>query len=247
MTALDPTKLPRHLAIIMDGNGRWARARGMSRLEGHKAGSEMVRQITTYCRDLNLEYLTLYAFSHENWQRPKPEVEGLMRLLSFYLEGELNDLLQNDIRLNAIGNLDSLPKSIKRLLTRVMENTRNNRSMVLTLALSYGGRPEILRACRSIAADCLSGSIDPDRMDDQIFSRYLYTSDLPDPDLLIRTGGENRISNFLLWQIAYAELYFTGKAWPEFDEHELAKALLDYQNRQRRFGRTGDQVNGHEE
>lgn len=235
-------KLPRHLAIIMDGNGRWAQARGMKRLDGHRAGAESVRVITRTARELGIDYLTLYAFSEENWQRPKPEVTGLMQLLHRYLSNELKELTRNDIRLNAIGDLDRLPKSTGKLLRENMEKTAGHSSMVLTLALSYGGRPEILRACRRLAEQCKHGEITADDITEDIFSQNLYTSGLPDPDLLIRTGGEHRVSNFLLWQIAYSELYITNLAWPDFREEQLKNALVDYQSRQRRFGKTGEQV-----
>jgi undecaprenyl diphosphate synthase len=241
-TELDINNLPAHVAIIMDGNGRWAQARGMNRLEGHRAGAESVRTITRAARRLGLKYLTLYTFSFENWQRPKLEVEGLMHLLARYLEGEVDDMMENGVRLNAIGDLDRLPKATRKLLDKTMARTAGNSDMVLSLALSYGGRVEILDTCRRIAEECLAGNMTPENIDDAVFSQHLWTRDIPDPDLLIRTGRECRISNFLLWQIAYAEIYMTDKYWPDFDEAEFIKALIDYQGRQRRFGRTGEQV-----
>ena len=239
---LDMNNLPAHVAIIMDGNGRWAQARGMNRLEGHKAGAESVRIITRAARRLGLKYLTLYTFSFENWNRPRLEVEGLMLLLRRYLEGEVDEMMENGLRLNAIGDLDRLPKATRKLLDKTMDRTAGNSEMVLSLALSYGGRVEILDTCRRIAEECLAGKLSPQDIDEAAFAQRLYTRGIPDPDLMIRTGGECRISNFLLWQIAYAEIYMTAKYWPDFDEAEFTAALVDYQGRQRRFGRTGEQV-----
>ncbi|MEW5721655.1 MAG: isoprenyl transferase [Thermodesulfobacteriota bacterium] len=246
MEDLDLRNLPRHVAVIMDGNGRWAQARGRKRIDGHREGAESVRAITRACRRLGLGYLTLYAFSSENWQRPRPEVEALMRLLSQYLKRELNEMLENGIRLNAIGEVDRLPRFLNKLLRETMARTAGNRDMVLTLALSYGGRAEILRACRRVAEESLAGRLEPGEVDEKAFARFLYSPDLPDPDLLIRTGGESRVSNFLLWQIAYTELYVTGVMWPDFREEQLYAALRDYQGRQRRYGMTGEQVAGKE-
>jgi len=239
---LDKAKLPRHVAIIMDGNGRWAQARGLSRIEGHRAGADSVRAITKACRKLGVQYLTLYAFSEENWQRPRTEVEALWRLLNRYLEKELDEMLQNDIRLNAVGDIDRLPRSTRELLRKTMAATSKNDRMVLSLALSYGGRQEILRAARLMAMECGAGRLKIEEINEQTFSAYLYTVGLPEPDLLIRTGGEDRISNFLLWQMAYTEIFFTDAYWPDFREKELEEAILDYQRRERRFGKTGDQV-----
>ena len=244
MEDIDKRNLPRHLAIIMDGNGRWAQAKGMKRIEGHRVGTETVRTITRACRRIGIEYLTLYAFSSENWQRPTFEVEALMSLLSRYLRSELEEMLGNGIRLNTIGESDRLPKAVRNILIETIAKTRENSGMVLTLALSYGGRNEILRACRRIAEDCLAGRTEPDKIDEESIRGYLYSPELPDPDLLIRTGGESRISNFLLWQIAYTEIYVTRVMWPDFSEDVLREALLDYGKRQRRFGLTGDQVAG---
>ena len=236
------TKLPRHVAIIMDGNGRWAQERNLSRVEGHRAGAESVRAIVRYCRQLGIPILTLYAFSKENWQRPKREVTALWHLLTRYLKSELNEMLANGIRLNTLGDIDELPRSVSRLLRETMERTAGNRDMVLNLALNYSGRSEIVRAARLLAAASAAGKISPGDVDEAVFSRHLYTGDMPDPDLLIRTSGEERISNFLLWQIAYTELYVSPVYWPDFREPQLMEALADYQRRERRFGKTSDQL-----
>ncbi len=229
---LDRAKLPRHLAIIMDGNGRWAEARGLSRVEGHREGSNAVRTITRLARRLGIEALTLYAFSSQNWNRPAEEVAALMGLLREYLLSEREELLTNDIRLDAIGDLERLPAFVRAPLDALRAETAERRSMRLTLALSYGGREELLRACRSLIAR----GTQPTALDERTFEQALYTRDLPPLDLMIRTSGEHRISNFLLWQAAYAELYFTPLCWPDFGEEALLTALLDYQARERRFG-----------
>ncbi|MFH1134967.1 MAG: isoprenyl transferase [Pseudomonadota bacterium] len=242
MHNIDMNRLPVHVAIIMDGNGRWAVNRGQNRIEGHRVGVESVRVIVRTCRKIGIKFLTLYAFSTENWGRPRPEVEGLMKILSRYLRSELNELVQNDIKLNALGDLEKLPPTPRRLLRETMDATKDRQGMVLSLALSYGGRSEILQACRVLAEECRRGLLDPARIDDREFSRRLFTADIPDPDLLIRTGGESRISNFLLWQIAYSEILVTPTFWPDFREEQLFAALADYQGRQRRFGQTGEQV-----
>jgi undecaprenyl diphosphate synthase len=233
--------LPRHLAIIMDGNGRWAKERNLSRIEGHRAGAESVRVIVRSCRKIGIPVLTLYAFSKENWQRPSREVQALWQLLSRYLKSELKEMLENSIRLNAIGDIQELPKSVHRLLVETMEKTGANRDMILNLALSYSGRSEIVRAAQKLAASCLAKELQPAEIDEVIFSNNLFTADMPDPDLLIRTSGEQRISNFLLWQMAYTELYVSPVYWPDFREPELMEALADYQRRERRFGKTGEQ------
>ena len=233
--------LPRHLAIIMDGNGRWAKERSLSRIEGHRAGAESVRVIVRSCRKIGIPILTLYAFSKENWQRPSREVQALWQLLSRYLKSELGEMMENSIRLNAIGDIQELPKSVHRLLVDTMEKTRANRDMILNLALSYSGRREIVRAAQKLATSCLAKELQPAEIDEVIFSKNLYTADMPDPDLLIRTSGEQRISNFLLWQMAYTELYVSPLYWPDFREPELMEALADYQRRERRFGKTGEQ------
>jgi len=231
-------KLPRHLAIIMDGNGRWAQERNLSRIEGHRAGAESVRIIVRTCRKIGIPILTLYAFSKENWQRPGREVQALW---SRYLKSELDEMTEHSIRLNAIGDLQELPKSVNRLLVDTMNKTSANSEMLLNLALSYSGRTEIVRTAQKLAAACVANQLEPAEIDEVMFSQNLYTSDMPDPDLLIRTSGEQRISNFLLWQMAYTELYVSPIYWPDFREAQLMEALADYQRRERRFGKTGEQ------
>jgi undecaprenyl diphosphate synthase len=233
--------LPRHLAIIMDGNGRWAKERNLSRIEGHRAGAESVRVIVRSCRKIGIPVLTLYAFSKENWQRPSREVQALWRLLSKYLKSELEEMVENSIRLNALGDIQELPKAVHRLLVDTMKQTATNRDMILNLALSYSGRSEIVRAAQKLATACVAKELKPAEIDEAIFSTNLYTADMPDPDLLIRTSGEQRISNFLLWQMAYTELYVSPVYWPDFREPQLREALADYQRRERRFGKTGEQ------
>jgi undecaprenyl diphosphate synthase len=242
LTDIAQENLPAHVAIIMDGNGRWAQARGLNRLDGHREGVESVRAIIKAGQELSLRYLTLYTFSEENWRRPKMEVSGLMLLLDHQIKKEVKELHENNVRINVIGDMTRLPKSSQKLLRTAMKKTEGNTDLVLTLALSYGGRQEILSACRKVAQACLSGETTPDRIDEAFFRRYLYSSWLPDPDLLIRTGGENRVSNFLLWQIAYTEVYVTDMYWPDFREDALRAAIADYARRQRRFGMTGEQV-----
>jgi undecaprenyl diphosphate synthase len=234
-------KLPQHLAIIMDGNGRWARERNLSRIEGHRAGAESVRAIVRACRRIGISVLTLYAFSKENWQRPGREVQALWRLLRDYLKSELNEMMEKGIRLNAIGDIHELPKTVNRLLTDTMNRTAGNQEMILNLALSYSGRNEIVRAAQKLAAACVAKDLEPAEINEAILSKNLDTANMPDPDLLIRTSGEQRISNFLLWQMAYTELYVSPVYWPEFRESELIRALTDYQGRERRFGKTGEQ------
>jgi len=236
------TKLPRHLAIIMDGNGRWAQERNLGRIEGHRAGAESVRTIVRCCRRIGIPILTLYAFSKENWQRPKGEVNALWRLLARYLKSELNEMLGNGIRLNTLGDIDELPPTVSGLLHETMEKTSGNRDMILNLALNYSGRSEIVRAARHLAAACAAGEMRPKDVDEATFARYLFTGGMADPDLLIRTSGEERISNFLLWQIAYTELYLSPVYWPDFREPQLLEALADYQRRERRFGRISEQL-----
>jgi undecaprenyl diphosphate synthase len=237
-------RLPQHLAIIMDGNGRWAKERNLSRIEGHRSGAESVRVIVRSCRKINIPILTLYAFSKENWQRPSGEVQALWRLLSRYLKSELEEMLENGIRLGAIGDIHELPRSVYRLLVDTMKKTETNREMLLNLALSYSGRSEIVRAAQKLAAECVAKRLEPEQIDESLFSKHLRTADLPDPDLLIRTSGEQRISNFLLWQTAYTELYVSPVYWPDFREPQLVEALVDYQKRERRFGKTGEQTEG---
>ncbi len=231
--------LPRHIAIIMDGNGRWARARGLSRLEGHRAGAEAVRRVTTAAAEIGIEYLTLYAFSVENWRRPRREIQGLMRYLKEYLKSELPLMRRNNIRLKAIGRLDEFPVSVRQVLDRTIAATARHTGLTLTLALGYGGRSEIVDGVKRIAAECRKGEIDPEGIDEDFFNGYLYAPDLPDPELLIRTSGEMRVSNFLLWQISYTEFWVTRDCWPDFDREKLLRAIADYQKRERRFGGLG--------
>lgn len=226
----------------MDGNGRWAKQKGMMRAFGHENGTKSVRMAVETCARLGIENLTLYAFSTENWNRPKLEVEMLMKLLVNSLKNELKTLQKNDIRLNSIGNLDKLPKGIQKELKDVIEKTKNNTRMTLTLALSYGSREELTSAIREIATKVKNNIIVIDSVDESIINQHLYTHNLPDVDLLIRTSGEHRISNFLLWQIAYAELYFTDVLWPDFKEEDLYQAIISYQKRERRFGKTSEQI-----
>ncbi|TDQ30607.1 isoprenyl transferase [Zeaxanthinibacter enoshimensis] len=235
-------RLPRHLAIIMDGNGRWAKQQGKMRIFGHENGVNAVRRTVENCAKIGIEYLTLYAFSTENWNRPKIEVDTLMKLLVASLRKELKTLHKNNIRLNAIGNMDALPKKARRELEEVMEKTSGNDAMTLTLALSYGAREEIKQAVQQISTKVKNNIISPENIDETIINTHLYTHNLPDVDLLIRTSGEHRISNFLLWQIAYAELYFIDVFWPDFDEQHLVAAIINYQNRERRFGKTSEQL-----
>ncbi len=239
-----PDRTPRHVAIIMDGNGRWAERRGLSRNAGHREGLEAVRAVVRAAGDLGLEVLTLYAFSLENWNRPQSEVSELMRLLDHYLEVELDEVVENDIRVRVIGRLDRVPPSVRKRVEDAVERTREGRAMTLAFALSYGGRAEIVDAARKLMRDAEFGKVDPEHLDDKTFAAYLYDPELPDPDLLIRTGAESRVSNFLLWQIAYSEIYMTDVMWPDFREEHLAKALREYQSRERRFGLTSAQVRG---
>lgn len=240
---IDSTRLPQHLAIIMDGNGRWAKAQGKHRIFGHKNGVKAVREVTEGCAELGVKYLTLYAFSTENWNRPQLEVSALMELLFLTIGKEIKTLQKNNIRLNAIGHLHNLPASNRKALTEVMEATKNNTRMTLTLALSYGSREELTEATKQIAVDFKAGKISLDEINQQAISEHLYTKNIPDPELMIRTSGEHRISNFLLWQSAYTELYFTDKFWPEFAKNDLYKAIYDFQHRERRFGMTSEQIN----
>ena len=239
---LDPKRLPRHVAIIMDGNGRWAKRKSLHRISGHIKGVEAVRAVVTASREIGIQYLTLYAFSKENWKRPEEEVRALMDLLYDYLIKELDEMLQNDIRLNAIGELANLPERVYEKLLDTIERTRHCQGMTLTLALSYGGRAEILHAVRSIISDLENKRISHDQINLDSFPSHLWTREIPDPDLLIRTSGEYRISNFLLWQMAYTEIYVTETLWPDFGKNELVEAILDYQSRERRFGLTSEQL-----
>jgi undecaprenyl diphosphate synthase len=239
---LDPQNIPRHVAIIMDGNGRWAQRQGLHRVRGHVVGAESVRVVTRQARKLGISYLTLFAFSEENWQRPGMEIRVLMALLRRYLHRELSEMRDNQIALKAIGNLSQLPEAVQRDLAQTIAATAAGARMDLTLALSYGGRSEIVQAVQSLAREVAAGRLAPDDIDAALFSRSLYTAGLPDPDLIIRTSGEYRLSNFLLWQSAYTELYVTETLWPDFREAELFQALETYQQRQRRFGLTQEQI-----
>jgi len=239
---LDPEKLPKHIAIIMDGNGRWAQKRGMLRVLGHKTGVESVRNIVECARNLGIECLTLYAFSTENWKRPPLEVKALMALLQTFLQKELDDLLKNQISLRCVGDEEALPPEVRSTLRQVIDKTAANKAMILNIALSYGSRAEITRAARNIAQKCLSGELLVGDIDEQSIESELYTKGQMPPDLLIRTGGEKRLSNFLLWQASYAELYFTETYWPDFRAPQLIAAIKDYQERQRRFGKTAEQL-----
>jgi len=239
---LDRSSLPRHVAVIMDGNGRWAKRRGLLRIRGHVAGVESARVVTRLARKLGIPYLTLFAFSEENWQRPALEIRAIMALLRRYLSRELPEMQENQIALRAIGDLSRLPREVQQDLAQTMAATAKGAQMVLTLALSYGGRTEIVQAVQALARDLLAGRLRPEDIDPALFSRYLYTADLPDPDLLIRTSGEKRLSNFLLWQMAYTEFYLTETLWPDFREEDFLKALTAYQQRERRFGLTQEQI-----
>lgn len=235
-------KLPRHIAVIMDGNGRWAKAHGKPRVFGHRNGVKAVRETTEAAAELGVEYLTLYAFSTENWSRPQFEVNALMTLLVETLRKEINTLNKNNIRLQAIGDLSKLPSRTHRALLEGIENTKNNTRMTLILALNYSAKWEIVEASRELAQEVVNGSISPEDIDEQAFANALSTRNIPDPELLIRSSGETRLSNFLLWQLAYAELYFTPIYWPEFRKQHLYEAIIDYQSRERRFGKTSEQV-----
>lgn len=239
---IDTDKLPNHLAIIMDGNGRWAKQKGMLRVFGHENGTTSVRKTVEACAKLGIKHLTLYAFSTENWKRPKSEVDTLMNLLIKSLKKELKTLNENNIRLQSIGNTSQLPTSALRELNEVIEKTKTNNRMVLTLALSYGSREEILQVVKTISDKVKNNIISIAEIDESIINQHLYTHNLPDVDLLIRTSGEYRISNFLLWQIAYAELYFIDVLWPDFTEEHLYEAIVSYQKRERRFGKTSEQI-----
>jgi undecaprenyl diphosphate synthase len=239
-----PARVPRHVAIIMDGNGRWAESRGLPRVDGHEEGANSVREIVRACRRRGVEALTLYSFSTENWRRPKAEVGALMSLLQRYVLQERQEILENGIRLRAIGQVDRLPIFVRTPLKALARESRNNSGMTLNLALSYGGRAEIVDAVQSLAEDVKRGRIRPSDIDEAAISSRLYTAGLPDPDLLIRTSGELRVSNFLLWQIAYAEIYVTDVAWPDFRTPELDAAFAAFGGRERRYGKTGAQLRG---
>ena len=242
LSHVNEQNLPEHIAIIMDGNGRWAKQRGKLRVFGHENGVNAVRRTVENCAKLKIKYLTLYAFSTENWNRPKLEVQTLMRLLVASLRKELTTLDENNIRLNAIGNLDFLPGKVAKELNEVIAKTAKNTGLTLTLALSYGSREELKSAIKTISSKVKNNIISEEDIDETVINTHLYTHDLPDVDLLIRTSGEHRISNFLLWQIAYAELYFIDVFWPDFSEQHLVDAIINYQNRERRFGKTSEQL-----
>ncbi len=236
------SNIPKHVAIIMDGNGRWAKKKGFFRAVGHEKGTTAVREAVESSAEIGVKYLTLYAFSTENWNRPKLEVDTLMKLLVSSLKKEIKTLQDNNIKLNAIGNLQSLPKKARTELLEVIEKTESNDHMTLTLALSYGSREELIKTIQEISIKVKNGVISPHLINESVINEHLYTKNLPDVDLLIRTSGEQRISNFLLWQIAYAELYFTEILWPDFKKTDLFEAVLNYQKRERRFGKTSEQL-----
>lgn len=242
ISLLNPAKTPRHVAVIMDGNGRWAKARGLDRSFGHFEGVKSVRLATEFASDYGIKYLTLYAFSTENWNRPQEEVDALMHLIGTAIKNETPDMVRNNVHLNLIGDIDRIPQEARDNLMYSLNATSHCTGLVMTLSLSYSGRSEITRAAQILAARVAEGSLDARNIDQQAISDALYTGDMPDPDLLIRTGGEQRISNFLLWQCAYSEMYFTPTLWPDFGKEAFLDALLDYQSRERRFGKTSDQV-----
>lgn len=236
MTSIDPQKLPKHVAIIMDGNGRWAKKRLMNRVQGHQKGSEAVREIVKASREIGISYLTLYAFSEENWNRPETEISALMNILKNFLRNQLSEMQENGIRLQSIGRTEKLQKNTREVLEQTIEKTANNKDMVLTLALSYGARQEMVSAVRKIAEKIKEGSLTVQEINEKLISDFLFTSEMPDPDLLIRTSGEYRISNFLLWQIAYTEIYISPTLWPDFNREKYLAAIKDFQKRDRRFG-----------
>ncbi len=242
MSSLDPTKMPRHVAIIMDGNGRWAHQRGLPRVDGHAEGAKSVHAIVRACRALNISALTLFAFSEQNWERPQDEVDALMGLLHRYVLDERDEILDNDIRLTVIGDIARLPAYVRQALDVLMKVSAKNKSMTLVLALSYGGREDLTQAARRLAEEVAAGTITPDEIDEEHVNAHLSTADLPPVDLLLRTSGEQRISNFLLWQAAYAELIFLDTMWPDFREPQLHATLAEYQRRERRFGLTSEQL-----
>ena len=241
---MNPDTLPEHVAIIMDGNGRWAKKRAFNRIRGHEEGAKSVREIVRTSREIGIRWLTLYAFSEENWKRPAYEVKALMALLKSYLKSELEEMLANSIRFRTIGRTTKLPEDVRKILHRTVEKTAGNKGMTLSLALSYGSRQEIVDAFQTLAVRIRAGEITPDDIDADRIGSVLYTADMPDPDLLIRTSGEYRVSNFLLWQIAYTEFYITSTLWPEFRKEEFLKAIEEFQKRERRFGATSDQIAG---
>ncbi len=242
LSEINIDQLPNHIAIIMDGNGRWAKSKGLLRNIGHQNGAKTVKEVVETCAKINVKYLTLYAFSTENWNRPKLEVELLMKLLISSLKKEVKTLQKNNIKLSTIGNLNSLPTKVARELKDVIEKTKDNNRLTLTLALSYGSREELIKTIKEISLKVKNNLISPENIDKSVINNHLYDHYLPDVDLLIRTSGEQRISNFLLWEIAYAELFFSDTLWPDFNKENLFEAILNYQNRERRFGKTSDQL-----
>ena len=242
LSKLNIDQLPNHIAIIMDGNGRWAKNKGLLRNIGHQNGAKTVKEVVETCAKINIKYLTLYAFSTENWNRPKLEVELLMKLLISSLKKEVKTLQKNNIKLSTIGNLNSLPTKVAKELKDVIEKTKGNNRLTLTLALSYGSREELIKTVREISLKVKKNLISPENINKSVINNHLYDHYLPDVDLLIRTSGEQRISNFLLWEIAYAELFFSDTLWPDFNKENLFEAILNYQNRERRFGKTSDQL-----
>jgi undecaprenyl diphosphate synthase len=243
LDSIENHKLPQHIAIIMDGNGRWAKMHGKNRVFGHRNGVKAVRQVSEACAELGVKYLTLYAFSTENWNRPKLEVSALMELLIRTIGSEASTLMKNKIRLKTIGDLSKLPPRVENEIFKLIEKTKENDRMDLILALNYSGKAEMLRAVKNIALEVKKGQISPESITESNINHHLYTSGIPDPELIIRTSGEHRLSNFLLWQCAYSELYFTKKLWPDFDKEALYEAIVSYQKRERRFGKTSDQIN----
>jgi undecaprenyl diphosphate synthase len=242
LSEINTDQLPNHIAIIMDGNGRWAKSKGLLRSIGHQNGAKAVKEVVETCAKINVKYLTLYAFSTENWNRPKLEVELLMKLLISSLKKEVKTLQKNDIKLSTIGNLNSLPTKVAKELKDIIEKTKDNNRLTLTLALSYGSQEELIKTIKEISLKVKNNLISPENIDKSVINNHLYDHYLPDVDLLIRTSGEQRISNFLLWEIAYAELFFTDILWPDFNNENLFEAILNYQNRERRFGKTSDQL-----
>ncbi len=239
---LDANRIPRHVAIIMDGNGRWAKEHGQQRTFGHENGVSTVRQVTEIASEVGVKYLTLYTFSTENWDRPQDEVDALMNLIVVSIEQQTPDLIKNNVRLTTIGDMKRMPEFAANRLRKCMQDTSGCTGLVLCLALSYSSRWEIVEACRQMAREAVSGTLSPDSIDNATMAAHLATSDMPDPDLLIRTGGDLRISNYLLWQIAYSELYFTSKYWPDFTKEDFVQAIADFQARERRYGKTSEQV-----
>ncbi len=244
MKSINPEKIPRHIAIIMDGNGRWAQQRSLPRVAGHRQGVESVREVVRACREVGVSVLTLYAFSKDNWNRPKWEVKALMQLLSRYLKSEIGELIKNGIALRVIGDLEKLPEKLLSQLKKAIEQTKENEAMILNVALSYSGREEIIRAVRNMAESIRDKTLSVDDISERTFEQFLYTSGLPDPDLLIRTSGEYRLSDFLIYQMAYTEIYVTSILWPDFRKKHLLSAIQEFNKRERRFGLTGDQIRG---